>query len=121
MSSSGAAVGFPGAKADSTGVTAGSALVGVGDGSRDGIVIAVAPGIEDDSCDEIAAAVGVGVDNGSCDGTTVDVVVGALAQAFKTSSKDKIKEGTNRNLLMNTSAGKSGYSAEFELNIALTP
>jgi hypothetical protein len=115
MSSRGAAVGFPGAKADSTGVSvilgaslvAEGAVVGVENGSNDGASVGVAPGVGDEWIDGTTAVVGV----------TVEVVT----QAFKISRTDKIKEGAIWNFRMNTSDGRSGYSAEFWLNIALTP
>jgi hypothetical protein len=106
MSSRGAAVGFPGANADSTGVIVISdgSLVGVGVGSCDGTVVAVG-----------FVVVGLTVGSNSSDGTAVadGVAVEAVAQAFKISRQDKIKEGTNRNFCINTSGGKSGYTAEF--------
>jgi hypothetical protein len=99
MSSSGAAVGFPGANADSTGVIVRSidSLVGVGVGSRDGTRVGVG-----------SAAVGLSVGDDPSDGTAVadGVAVAVVAQAFKMRRKNKIKAGANRNFCINTSGGK---------------
>jgi hypothetical protein len=114
MSSSGAAVGFPGANADSTGVIviSGSALVGVSVGTCDGTTVAVG-----------FVAVGLCVGDDSSDGTAVadGVTVEAVAQAFRMRRKDKIQQGIKGNFRMNTSGRKWGYSAEFWLTIALKP
>jgi hypothetical protein len=114
MSSSGAAVG-PGANADSTGVSvilgaslvAEGAVAGVEDGSSARAGVVVAPGVGDESSDGTTPAVGV--------------TVKTVAQAFRRSRRAKITEGIHRNFRMNTSEGRSGYSVEFWLNIALTP
>jgi hypothetical protein len=66
-----------------------------------------------------ASPVGEGPGKGA--GVPVGEAVGAGAQAFRLIRKDKIKEGANRDFRMNTSGGESGSSAEFWLNIALTP
>lgn len=86
-------MGLPGAKADSTGVIviAGGSFVGVDDGSRDGITVEVGRGVDDDSRVGMAVAVGA--------------IVGATAQAFRPSRRDKTREGIYRNFLMNTLSG----------------